>query len=46
MNANTVIAVGAALCVPVIVLLTLEAERRVDGWARRLFGRKEKTSWI
>ena len=45
MQPTTVIAIGAALSVPVIVLLTLEVERRVDGWARRLFGRKEKVSW-
>lgn len=46
MNANTVIAIGAALCVPILIVLTLEVERRVDGWARSLFGRKEKASWI
>jgi hypothetical protein len=46
MSANTVVAIGAALCVPVIILLTLEVERRIDGWAQRLVGRKEKTSWF
>ena len=32
---NLVIAIGAALCVPIIVVLTLELEMRVDRWFRR-----------
>lgn len=32
---TTVITFGATLCVPVIVVLTLEAETRADRWFRR-----------
>lgn len=33
---NTVIAIGAALCVPVLIVLTLAAEARTDGWFQRI----------
>jgi len=36
MTTTTVIAAGAALCVPVIVVLTLEVETRVHYWAARV----------
>lgn len=33
---NTVITVGAVLCVPIVVVLTLEVEMRADRWFRQI----------
>jgi hypothetical protein len=33
---NTVITVGAVLCVPIIIVLTREVEMRADRWFRQV----------
>ena len=33
---NAVITVGAVLCVPIIIVLTLEVEMRADRWLRKI----------